>query len=254
MQKNLYFRSVLRRDNLIKLFFLGLFGSIASYPRLLIEVFIRKDFGERYFNLASAIYVALFMAALPLAAKGLMGYFGDDDSSSFWWHYLTWYIFLALFLIKSFQHYQTMKRSPSVFDFARYSLSSGKFHPQFFKIQIPGIKPNTRNIEILLEPGLFFVLGIVLWLIGQKVGILITVCSIFYSFSYQLAYHNGDNFIMDKIDEIICNEELKKTFVDDATEDETRGFRFMGRKPESKEMREQIMPLMLEKDEVFDAK
>ncbi len=254
MQKNLYFRSVLRRENLIKKFILGLFGSIASYPRMLLEVFIRKDFGERYFNLASAIYFALFTAALPLVAKGFMRYFSDDEPSSFWWHYATWYIFLVLFLLKSFQHYQAMKRSPSVFDFARYSLSSGQFHPQFFKVQIPGIKPDRRNIEILLEPGLFFVLGIVLWLIGQKVGILLTVCSIFYSFSYQLAYHNGDNFVMDKIDEIICNEELKKSFVDDAGQDETRGFQFIGRRPESKEMREKLMPLILEDDEALDAK
>lgn len=254
MQKNLYFRSVLRRDNLIKVFFLGLFGSIASYPRMLLEVFIRKDFGERYFNLASAIYVTLILAVIPIALKDAFRFLRDDEDSSFWMHYLTWYIFLALFMIKCIQHYKTMKRSPSVFDFARYSLSSGQLHPQFFKIQIPGIKPDRRNIEILLEPGIFFVLGIVLWLIGQKVGILLTICSIFYSFSYQLAYHTGDNFVMDKIDEIICNEELKKTFVDDANESETRGFRFLGRKPENKEMREQIMPLMLEQEETYDAK
>lgn len=254
MQKNLYYRSVLRRENLFKVFILGLFGSIASYPRLLLEVFFRKNFGERYFNLASAIYLTLILAVVPFAAKGLMRYFDDDGSSSFWMHYATWYIFLGLFLLKSIQHYQAMKRTPSVYDFARYSLSSGSTHPQFFKVQIPGINPDRRNIEILLEPGLFFILGIVLWLIGQKVGILLTICSIFYSFSYQLAYHNGDNFVMDKIDEIICNEELKKAFVDDVHEDETRGFRFMGRRPENPEMREKIMPLMLEKEDVFDAK
>jgi hypothetical protein len=168
-------------------------------------------------------------------------------------HYLGWYIFIALFLAVSLRHKRDMARNPSVFDFAKFSLASGTIHPLFFKIKLPGIETNYRSIECLLEPLPFFIAGVLLALIGQALGWLLIVVSIYYGMGYVAAYHIGDNFVMDKIDEMIVNQKLERAFVDEASEDETLGFRFRGKRPDDREMRKKIMPLMVEDDEVFEA-
>lgn len=40
------------------------------------------------------------------------------------------------------------------------------------------------------------------------------------------AYRQGDHFIMDKIDEMICNEEMVSSFVEDRDSSQTRGVHF----------------------------
>lgn len=265
MKKNLYFRTVLRRENLFLNFIYSMFAAWSSYPRLLLEVFIRKDFGERYFKLASAITVALILIAIPLIPSFLgtgmdvmddfddeTGFTGSHRSggNSFLSAYLTWYIFIALFIVFSIFRYKEILRNPSVFDFKKYSLYSGKIHPAFKKLF--GKEPSIRLIEIVLEPALFFIAGVLLILLHQKLGILLVICSIINSMSYMAAYAAGDNFFMDKIDEIILNENLKKAFVEDAPEEETAGIRDRGKKPESKEARQRIFDLMDE--EVPDVK
>lgn len=268
MTKNLYFQTVIQRANRPNAFAQSTFRFMASYTRLLLEVFIRKDFGERYFSFSKAINLTIFLGIVPLISKvfsmfwpGSIGAYSQggfipsqEGSSSFWLHYASWYIFLGYFVYKCIGHRNDLKRNPTVFDFARYSLSRGKIHPKFYEISLFGIeKGNKRFIEVFLEPALFFVIGVALIILTQRVGILIVFCSLWYRSSYIAAYAEGDHFIMDKIDEIICNEELKKTFVDDVDVDQTRGFDMPCNKPKSKELREQIMPLMIKEDEVLDA-
>ena len=83
---------------------------------------------------------------------------------------------------------------------------------------------------------------------------LLIVCSVFYSFGYAGAYHIGDNFVMDKIDEMISNEELEDSFVNDKDPSETRGFRFYGKKPTDPDMRRKVASLMTEDKEVYEAR
>ena len=69
MKKNLYFRSVFRRKNVIKEAILDLFLSTCSVPRLLLEVFIRTNMGERYFSFSTAIIATTVLAILPIGAS-----------------------------------------------------------------------------------------------------------------------------------------------------------------------------------------
>jgi len=46
MQKNLYFRQVTRRQNLLGKFILDIFFAFSFWPKLLLEVFIRKNMGD----------------------------------------------------------------------------------------------------------------------------------------------------------------------------------------------------------------
>ncbi len=260
MKKNLYYRLVYGRVNGIKEMIYAFFYNISSSPRLFIEVFTRKNFGERYFKLSTAIILTVILAVLPFIFNKIhnrselsndvsryensynhsynnssdQGDINTDEYShkpSMTAHYLTWYLFLAAFVFVSIQHKKDLKRNPSVFDFGRYSKSSGQINPIFFKFPIFGKIPDSRIVETILEPLPFLVGGILLVLMQQTIGTFFIIVSICYSLDYFAAYNGGDNFVMDKIDEIIANEELEKSFVNDADMSETRGFRFMGRKP-----------------------
>ena len=85
----------------------------------------------------------------------------------------------------------------------------------------------------------------------QLIGFILVICSIVYSLSYRAAYYQGDQFVMDKIDEMICNEELVKSFVEGRTPDETRGFNFYGRRPADPETRRRVAETFVEDETVI---
>src|SRR5258706_15873154 len=120
MTKNLYFRAVVRRENIFKNFCYAIFLAFASYPRLLLEVFIRKNFGERYFRLSSVVTLTAILSVLPWLFKWMSGVteqltFADDGSSqnaaAAGPHYLTWHIFTGLFFVVGILRYMEMKRN-----------------------------------------------------------------------------------------------------------------------------------------------
>jgi hypothetical protein len=55
---------------------------------------------------------------------------------------------------------------------------------------------------------------------------------------------------MDKIDEMICNEELVKAFVEGRSPDETRGLNYYGRRPADPEARRRIAETFIEEETV----
>lgn len=264
MKKNLYFRHVFRRKNHFKTFIYDLFDALASYPRLMLEVFIRRNFGERYFSASSVLTVFIILFALPLLLRRFfepkMGSFSDYSEYQGYLKsrddliqpgFEMWYLFMGAFIVFSIIRAREIARQPSVFNFGRFSLCAGVIHPLFFKIRVGGKPATYRAIETLWEPLGFLIIGIILNLIGQHLGVLLIVSAVFYSISYMSAYHNGDNFIMDKIDEMIMNEELENGFVNEDEGANSRGVRFYANRPTSKEMRENLAASFIEEETVL---
>ena len=71
VQKETYFRTMFKRQNVVKNFIISLFESSTSFGRLIIEVFIRKNMGRRYFKLSGAIITAFFFISYSIFANGL---------------------------------------------------------------------------------------------------------------------------------------------------------------------------------------
>lgn len=253
MKKNLYFRHVLRRENRLQNAMFDFFLRGCSYPRLLLEIFIRANFGQRYFSAASTMTVGVLLALLPIGLRLLptpAHYDSYQDMAAdqgwhFWWHYATWYLFLVAFGYFSWVRSKEIRRNPSVFDFGKLSLYSGDIDPRFFSIQPFGKRPTIRQVETLIEPALFCAAGCAFWAIGQRLGPLLIISSIFYSLSYAGAYKKGDNFVMDKIDEMILNEDLEETFIDGLV-NPVRGVRFYGERPNDKRLRRKLADAMIE--------
>lgn len=275
MKQNLYYRSTFARKNMFTEWFLNLFLFFSSPALLLLEVFTRKNFGERYFRLSSVLSVTVMIGILPVLfvkVPAMLGSLYTADTygieetaemaqaypapvqTSLMPAYLCWYIFLALFLALGVKHKMDILRNPSVFDFAKFSLYKGNINPFFYRIKLPLIETTPRVVECILEPAVFFIAGVFFWLIGQNLGILLIVISLLYAYSYVAFYREGDHFVMDKIDQIISNEELEAAFVLDKNDEETRGFTFRGRKPKTETMRRQILPLFTQEDDILEAK
>ncbi|MBT1689875.1 hypothetical protein [Dawidia soli] len=241
MKKNMYYRFAYRRSLVINSFLSNSFVSACSWPRLLLEVFLRRDMGERYFSLASAITIATLLAVGPVA-DSLFSFLFMKRHVFIWpslnWDMISWYAFIAAFISFSLKRNREIKRDANTFDFSRFSLSSGEIDPWFSEVKLFGRVATPRSIETLYEPGMCFLAGVGLVLLWQPVGYLIIVCSILYSLSYVAAYRIGDNFVLDKADEIIAGKNQFRAFVDDTGID---GFRFRSRKPESRADRERFI-------------
>lgn len=258
MQKNLYYRTVIKRYRFSRS--LGALGNyIFTTMQRLIEVFIRKDFGERHFRFSRAIGLAILLYLVPNIEGLIRLYFGDPALPHVFSVYATWYIFIVVFLCMSYVHYRAQKRSPSVFDFSRYSYSYGVLQPWFLdnpvmKKIVPE-KIDTRIRECFIEPAPFLVVGILLALLGQRLGYLLILSSLSYCAMYRMAYRGGDDFVMDIIDEMVLNAEMKKNFVDSPQEDPQDGSNIRARKPTTTEQRQRVMPsIIVDEDEILEAR
>lgn len=232
MKKNLYYSTVLTRRNVIGEAILNFILGICSIPRLILEVFLRKNMGQRYFTLASAMTVFLILFFIPwtIPAYSFMPAWDIIKENKLW------YLFVLAFSYFSFLRYKEVRRNPSVFDFGRYSKSDGDLLPLFKKTKF-----NIRQTEIFIEPLPVLILGLLLLFLQQYLlGLLFSVCAIIYSLSKAAQYRNGDHFIMDTIDELLCNEDLRNDFLHQGAEQSEHGFKFRHHIPTDDDKRENL--------------
>jgi hypothetical protein len=244
---NVYFATVVKRTNIIKVAFLSIFLLIGSWPSAIIEVFTRRNFGERHFLLPLNLFLAAMLGIIPF---GMATYFES------WWdtiiNNLTWYGFITAFVVFSLKRYSEIIRDPGTFDLQRYTLSSGEVNSWFHELNLFGGAPSIRTISIYLEPAVFLIAGIILTAAKQHIGVVLIVCSVIYSLNWSARYYLGDQFIMDKIDETICNEELVNVFVDGKLPGEARGFDMHTRRPNDREFRRKVAESMIEDEPAVD--
>jgi hypothetical protein len=242
MKKNLYYSSVYQRRNFIKDVLYMVFLGVSSWPRLVLETFIRRNMGERYFSLFAVVVIALLLLVYPFYKTGPYAEVFPVLKDNF-----TWYLFTGAFVYFGYLRLREVQTLPSVFDFARFSLSSGISLPFVYDIT-----RNPRKIATLIEPGACLVIGLLLWWMDQRIGVVITMCSVIYSFSYMAAFAQADDFLMDYIDNYICNEDLGKTFREGLDARETRGAESYAHRPEDPEARRRASAAFEAEDIAFE--
>lgn len=80
IQRDVYFS--FRRFNFLPLLLAGAITVVSSYPKLLLEVWLRNRMGKRYFNFISALTVAFLLVWWPYIFQG--GFYGK--SMYYDWH------------------------------------------------------------------------------------------------------------------------------------------------------------------------
>ena len=246
-KKNLYYYSVIRRMNLLKGGVLGLFLLICSWPRTFIENFTRRNLGERYFSLPLCLFLAFILAFVPKHWSGF-----DEGVLTIIGNNLSWYAYLVAYLWYAFKRYREVRRAPGAYDLARYSLSAGSVDPLISQLDFVKRQPDRRLVAIVFEPAIFLIGGLLLILLKQPIGYLLAGSAVIYSLSWWAQYYTGDEFVLDKIDEMIVNEELVSSFVHNAPPEETKGFEFYGRAPSNPDFRRKVADQMVEDEPAAD--
>jgi len=235
-KRNSYYYEVFGRPAFLKKVFLSFFLELSYYFRVPIEVITRRNMGERYFNILLTAVMGIAFLYVPIYFS--KNYNNDIDWGQIFRMFGTWYIYTALFLYSSYKRWQEIRTYPSVWDLKRFSLTAGKPHSFFLQLKMGGKELTPRFIAAVVEPGIFFGIGLVLTLLQQPIGIVLLVCSVVYALGYTAAYYLSDQFVMDKIDEMICNEDMRDIFVNDIGS--KRGFEFSAKRPTDKAARQQL--------------
>ena len=257
MRKNHYYRSVLKPDHGQQLIIITILQALAQFLSLPLKVFVRRDFGERYFSLPLVVIILVALAVVPYQFGTFTeySYGGRGLSKTIKWdeflgHYLTWYGLLLLCLRVSLKRDREITRSRSSFDFGKYSLYSGKIWDWFYTIiKIKKQRPTIRQVEIIIEPAFFFLIGLVLLLTQQWIGAYLMFASLLECWAAWMMYRSGDNFVLDTIDEMICNQDMAETFIEGRADETERGFRFYGQIPLDPDNRQKVAEAFYDGDD-----
>ena len=266
MKKNVYFQSQFQRINVIREFLLQFFIAFGSVPALIIEVFCRKKFGERYFTLLWPIVIFLIMVLLYASNYGYSRHYASTLER----FNLIWLIFALVFLFFSILRRIEIRRSIEKNKNTRAKISQMcsivtvkfKTYSKFDGEPLPYIRfianrlfPNLDNHKkslrrrLLIEPGLAIVLGLFLIVIhiGLTTGIVITACGILHLGREYARYALSRNSILDIIDSNICDEDLFDVFVED-NEISDKQLNYFGPKPPNEEDRKKCLDGMVSED------
>lgn len=223
---NSYYHEFFARPAKMKIIFLNIFLELSYYFRIPIELITRRNLGERYFNIILSLFIGAGLIAFPIISSKR---FSSMDWGFLFSHFGTWYLYTAFYFNAVFQRQKEIRTLPSVWEVKRFSKSEGSFHPKLKDLRFGDKQPNPKVMVTVVEPVLFFVPGAILALAQQPIGLLFMVCAVVYSLGYLGAYYKADNFMMDKIDDMITNEELGRVFLED--KEPERGFEFYGKRP-----------------------
>lgn len=248
MKQKTFYTETMERTNPIKFFLQWLFP-LTSLPRLSLEVFIRRNFGTDYFSLINSVLVIVINAIFPLLYAKADADFGTGD---FFLRFTTWYLFLAAFGYKAWQRYLECRQKPGEFDFSKCSRYTGDINYRFYQLRIWGIEPTLFTISTLLEPSIFFGLGVVLALLGQPIGFVLIANSIIYSLSYVAAFESGRRYLQGKINNGIAMEELESVYNTGKYPRREKGFDFFDM-PDSTQQRQRMASFMADKSEPLQA-
>jgi len=198
------------RQNYAQNFVLNFFIRYSSYPRLMLEVFVRKNLGRRYFNMFSAMTVVAILLIIP---QLLFKYWYSPEYKmyvkGFWDLYLVWYLFTGAFFTMSIIRWiEILQNKNRQLEASTYPGDPFNF---MYSLRFLG-KANERTIAIRYEPFLFFIAGFILIKCGQGIGYLILFSSIFYSIGNYAEFKYGDEYIIDMEDQMKLNEALQDSF------------------------------------------
>jgi len=211
------------------------FFSLSSYPSYIVEVFLRKKFGERYFTTTHAILISIVMLGIWFAigkqGREIIGF--------------TWLIFIAAFLVQAIRHRLEMKKYGTAYNFDRFSYSDGEILPFWWKIidtKVFGIIITRYKVLIYLEPAIPIILGLHFSLIPftRGVGILLFISGLLFSFRSFMKAQRARNMVLDMIDEKIVMEAKHDVLVEEKPMSETKGISFPIELPKSRELREEL--------------
>lgn len=229
-----------------------------------IYAFTRRNLGERRFSFDLSIFICVVLAIIPIVMGPEIHKYSILNSgnwrdlkklnhfsyASFIFEHISWYIYLGFFIFNAYKRKLEIDRLPSVFELARHTRSKGEIDDRITSLKWMGRPFTIREIEILVEPGLFLIVGILLIICHQLIGYVIVIFSLICSLSSKVERVLADHKIMDIMDGIMSAEETEGIVVDLKQPKDTRGVSFPGKLPKDRDMRKKVVNYIQDEDVV----
>ncbi|MGB3464543.1 MAG: hypothetical protein WBA74_04705 [Cyclobacteriaceae bacterium] len=200
---------------------------IVMIPARVVEVVIRKNFGERYYSLKAGLLPVVVLILYPLGLY--QAYKSGNTEVQMDWFYI---LFLLAYIGCAIKRKMEISYELHSFDDSKYSYYAGDQLSLWKKyaLKIPRVFPKesfSYNVERAYEGGLFIAVGIVFVLVSfsRIVGGVMVVCGIMYIIHAYNRYKLSRYMILDKIDEKILNGYLYDAFING---EEKHGLRWSG--------------------------
>lgn len=206
---------------------------------LILSVFYRKNFGERYYSLGAAIVIALLLIMPVIGLIKLNAYLAMIISMS---------LFVIVFLVFAVKRRREFTAFTHNVDCDRYSYYEGDINMKIWdrirKI-FPKLSENRYVIRKYYEPALATIVGVILMVIfiTLPVGIILTIAGILQYFRVVAQYSIGREFMLDKVDQIISDEEMMNSLFYENPPEKTRGFDFFAPRPSDPNLRKKVAEL-----------
>lgn len=251
-QARIYFRNTFPFVSIIVPIILWVLTFVTHYPARITEVFLRKNFGQRYYSIEAPILIFIIMS-IPLFIWITKGQYMYIEMMGFSWF---WILFSFVFLGFAIKRNKEINTELQSFDDSKYTLYTGDELSLWYRFEnkLPRLfKKDTfyYNIERVYEGGLFVIIGIVLLIIpfSRAVGLLLFISGCSYIITMYIRFKVARDFILDKIDERIYNEDLNDAFMNDKSK---RGFRWNAPLPDDPQFRETIADSLIDQDDDFN--
>lgn len=253
-KRNIFIEIHRGRTNYVREFIVGILMLFASQGSAIVEVFLRRKFGERYITLAQAIGIFfVIILAFPMYVYIYLTYTSQLTGITFSKKislmtqasngFLTF--FMLGFLALSIYHRLEIKRYGTAYDFKRFSISDGEIAPFWWNIigqEIGSIKISYYHVVVLLEPAIPILLGLFFTLFSATkiTGLLLFICGFMFMVRNFHKAQQGRNWVLDNIDKKISNEMKYDVFIGKKPKSETKGVYLPIELPEDDETREAL--------------
>ncbi|MEQ9300443.1 MAG: hypothetical protein RIF33_17855 [Cyclobacteriaceae bacterium] len=240
----LFFASFGKRDNIILDLIVGILGVIGHYTAMIVEVFFRKRFGERYFTLGTVFWVFLILFLIANNPRILMvlpiSFMPPADFD------YPLMIFAFAFLVRGVMQRLEISKYGSTYRLDRFSLSQGEFLPFFYErmnTKLVGIEVNSRTIQILFEPVVPIILGIVLVQIDFTfmLGTILLITGLTMMARQFARVQGGREAVLDIIDQRLVAMDKASILLDRKSGSETHGITLPVALPDDEEVRSILM-------------
>ena len=205
-----FYKLMHERRNILTDIIFKLFMSFSSYPKLILEVFVRRQMGHRYFNTASFLSVLAILSFLPdwwhtLFASSRGWRHSQDQGEGF----VLWYVFVIAYFVFGIMRVVEINRRLKARNYDIMTLSGGRSLDFFANLKVFGKYLTPPQIAIFAEPLPFFLGGLLLHLFGEHIGTVLMFCSICCAFAKAGEYKVGNDFFWDILDKIKYAKYLK---------------------------------------------
>lgn len=209
---------------------------LSSYPSYIVEAFMRKKFGERYFTFSVAVIIAFAMLYPYL-------FLGDKVREVLGF---PWFVFTLIFLYKSIRHRFEFRRFSMTYNFDRYSYTDGEIFDFWYDLigtKLLGLTVTRYRILTLFEPAIPISIGLFLMLLPftRAVGILIFISGLFFCYRSIMKAFFARGHVLDTIDEQIVARYKHDVIMEEKPKSQTGGISFPIELPKSKDLRQDLV-------------